>query len=124
MRKLTDICPDFNEWPERWMGIEKDLVYGRQMLEVLEPFVVFLAESNLSDKTVKNHLANLWLLGGEIIRDVSLQRQYSIPAVEILLQSIDAYGGLHSHQLETEAQIRSYDSTCKKLYKFMEGKKK
>lgn len=124
MRKLSDICPDFNEWPERWMGIEKDLVYGRQLLEVFEPFAVFLAGSNLSDKTVKNHLANLWLLGGEIIRDVSLQRQYSIPAVEILLQSIDPYGGLHSRHLETEAQIRSYDSTCKKLYKFMKCKKK
>lgn len=25
MTKLTDVCPDFPEWPKRWMGVAKDL---------------------------------------------------------------------------------------------------
>jgi hypothetical protein len=42
MSKLTDICPDFQEWPERWMGTEQDLDYGKQLREAMRPFAEFL----------------------------------------------------------------------------------
>ena len=35
------------------------------------PFLLHLAESGLSKRTIQNHVDNMWLLGGEIIRDVN-----------------------------------------------------
>jgi hypothetical protein len=52
------------------MGLEKDLSPGEQLLALLRPFIEHLALSNLSPKTIRRHVDNLWLLGGEIIRDL------------------------------------------------------
>jgi hypothetical protein len=35
------------------------------------PFIEHLAASSLSPKTIRRHMDNLWLLGGDIIRDLS-----------------------------------------------------
>ena len=67
---LLPYCRDLSEWPERWMGEEKDLPVGRQLVEYFVPFLTHLAESGLSKRTIQNHVDNIWLLGGEIIRDV------------------------------------------------------
>ncbi len=37
----TDIsvyCPDLDRWPRSWMGLEKDLPPGEQLLACLRPF--------------------------------------------------------------------------------------
>ncbi|MBW1769501.1 MAG: hypothetical protein JRJ65_20975 [Deltaproteobacteria bacterium] len=124
MNKLTDICPDFFEWPERWMGDKADLVYGKQLLEEFEPFALSLVDRGLAIKTIKRHLTNLWLLGGEIIRDVSLSEEYSIPAIEKLRQSVSSDGGPYCRYLNSETEMNSYDSTCKKLHRFMKELRK
>src|SRR5271165_2917455 len=64
-------CRDLGEWPERWMGEEKDLSLGRRLVECFMPFLLHLTESGLSKRTIQNHVDNIWLLGGEIIRDVN-----------------------------------------------------
>src|SRR6266567_3245777 len=64
-------CRDLSEWPERWMGEEKDLPPGRKLVEYFMPFLLHLARSGLSKRTIQNHVDNMWLLGGEIIRDVN-----------------------------------------------------
>ena len=119
--RLIDICPDFPEWPERWIGIGPDLDYGKQLLEELRPFAEFLAESGLSKKTVKTHLSNLWLLGGEIIRGVGMNSEYSIPASEKLRNAIGTDGGPCCRHLDGEAETNSFDSTCRKLHKYLSG---
>lgn len=124
MNKLNDICPDFSEWPKRWMVIEQDFDYGNQLLEEMGPFANFLAESGLAKKTIERHLSNLWLLGGEIIRDVSFDNEYSTPASEKLRQSVGPDGGPYSGHLDSEAEMRSFDSTCRKLHKYLEEKKR
>jgi hypothetical protein len=61
---------DLDKWPRSWMGLEKDLPPGEQLLAELRPFIEQLASSNLSPKTIRRHVDNLWLLGGEIIRNL------------------------------------------------------
>ena len=53
------------------MGEEKDLPPGRRLVEYFMPFLLHLAGSGLSKRTIQNHVDNMWLLGGEIIRDVN-----------------------------------------------------
>ena len=53
------------------MGVKNDLPLGEQLLASFRPFIAHLAASRLSPKTIRKHVTNLWLLGGEIIRDLN-----------------------------------------------------
>jgi hypothetical protein len=52
------------------MGLEKDLPPGEALVVCFRPFIEHLASSSLSPKTIRRHVDNLWMLGGEIIRDL------------------------------------------------------
>jgi hypothetical protein len=121
MTKFETLSPDFEEWPHDWMGLDEDLVYGKELLEEFRPFAEYLVSSGLSDKTIKKHLTNLWLLGGELVRKVSNDEEYDIPPQKLILDSIDSYGGPSCRHLHSEDDEKSFDSTCKKLYKFIKN---
>jgi len=121
MSKLETLSPDFEDWPRRWMGVEEDLAYGKKLLEEIRPFAEHLFSSGLTDKTIKKHLANLWLLGGELVRKVSDDEEYDMSPRKLLLDSIDSYGGPPCRHLHTWSEQKSFDSTCKKLYRFMKN---
>lgn len=100
------------------MGLEKDLPPGERLVACLRPFIEHLASSGLSPKTIRRHVDNLWLLGGEIIRelnyDPSLRR---LPADRLLSRVIHEDGGPLLYSGCEEAQ-RSFDATCRKLHRF------
>ena len=70
------------------MGLEKDLPAGEQLLACFRPFIVHLASSSLSPKTIRNHVDNLWMMGGEIIRDLHYDPSLRKVAVERLLRNV------------------------------------
>ena len=101
------------------MGLEKDLPPGEQLLACLQPFIEQLASSSLTPKTIRRHVDNLWLLGGEIIRDLNYDPSLRKVAAEKLLRSvIHEDGGPLVHN-GSEDEQRSFDSTCRKLYRFL-----
>src|SRR6266436_3297125 len=63
-------CRDLDNWPRSWMGLEKDLPPGEALVVCFRPFIQHLVSANLSPKTIRLHVDNLWTLGGEIIRDL------------------------------------------------------
>ena len=67
---LEYYCRDLNGWPRSWMGLEKDLPSGEQLLALFRPFLEHLAVSDLSSKTIQKHVDNMWALGGEFICDL------------------------------------------------------
>jgi hypothetical protein len=112
-------CRDLSEWPERWMGEAKDLPPGRRLVEYFTPFLLHLAESGLSKKTIQNHVDNMWLLGGEIIRDVNEEpRLRKRLAEELVRNVIHEDGGPLIHNGWEHVQ-RSFDSTCRKFHRFL-----
>jgi len=123
MTTPEDICPDFPEWPDRWHGLAKDIPYGQGILEAMRPFVEHLIAKGLKDKTIRRHMDNLWLLGGEIIRKVNTYDQYDVPPEEMLRRSVDSEGGPSCRHLDSESAMDSYDATCRKLHKFLEDQK-
>src|ERR1039458_9207737 len=113
-------CGGGNETMARsWMGLDKDLPPGEQLLACFRPFIAHLASWSLSRKTIRRHVDNLWLLGGEIIRDLHEDPSLRKVATDRLLsQVIYEDGGPLLHNGSEEEQ-RSFDSTCRKLHRFL-----
>ena len=58
------------------------------------PFIEHLAASSLSPKTIRRHVDNLWLLGGEIIRDLNYTPALrKVPAEKLIRDVVGADGG-------------------------------
>jgi hypothetical protein len=101
------------------MGLEKDLPLGEPLVVCFRPFIEHLASSSLSPKTIRRHVDNLWMLGGEIIRDLHYDPSLRKRAAEGLLRNaIHEDGGPVVHNGSEEAQ-RSFDTTCRKLHRFL-----
>jgi hypothetical protein len=112
-------CRDLNDWPRSWMGLEKDLPPGEELVACLRPFIEHLASSTLSPKTIRQHVDNLWMLGGEIIRDLNYDPSLRKMAADRLLRNVIHQDGGPLIHNGTEEQQRSFDSTCRKLHRFL-----
>lgn len=121
MSTPEQIEPDYCEWPDAWSGTDEDVPYGEGLIEAMRPFIMDLIDQGLKKSTIRNHMGNLWLLGGEIIRSVSTYDDYKTPPEEALRNGVDQDGGMDCRHLTSEAEERSYHSTCRKLHRFLES---
>ena len=120
--EINALVPDFYDWPKRWMLTNEDLEYGQRLLKFFEPFIFDLAIGLLAKKTKRKHIDNLWLAGGELIRSVANESNYEIDPEELIHQHFGSDGGPYCRHLETENESNSYDSSCRKFYKFITQK--
>ena len=91
------------------------------MLECFKPFLRHLLTLNLSQKTFRKHRDNLWLLGGEITSHLhETPGLRNRPINQVVLAALDEEGGPFISHKVTEDQQRSFDSTCRKLYHFLQ----
>jgi hypothetical protein len=101
------------------MGSEKDVPVGEKLVACFRAFLEDLVASELSPKSIQKHVDHVWALGGEIIRDLNenpfLRKK---PIEQILDDRIDEEGG-PLYGVDSEEQQRSFDSTCRKLYRFL-----
>lgn len=117
---LAAYCPDLATWPASWRGEERDVIPGEQIVAVFTPFLQDLLDQGLSRKTRNMHRDNLWLLGGEIIRDINeTPKLRKLPAAQLLRAAIENDEGPVIHGGSSEQEQRAFDSTCKKLNRFM-----
>ena len=120
---LLAYCKDLDEWPRRWENYPEDVFYGKEILEVFKPFMRSLIAQGLSRKTIRNHIDNLWLLGGELIRSLSRDKSLrNVPPDKLVADSVDEQGGPLCYHLHTEHEQAVFDSTCRKLHKFLKSK--
>jgi len=116
---VSGYCRDLENWPRSWMGWEKDLPAGERLVACFRPFIQHVVSSGLSRKTIRRHVDNLWLLGGEIIRDLNQTPSLRKVGVDRLLRDlIHEDGGPLIHNGSEEEQ-RSFDSTCRRLHHFL-----
>ena len=118
---LKLFCPDLANWPHTWRCEESDEPIGHELVEHLKPFLLELLRQPLSDKVRARHRDHLWMLGGEFIRrrheDADLAAQ---PVKELLLNLIEEEGGPLIWPRITETEQKSFDTTCRKLYRFLQ----
>jgi hypothetical protein len=121
VKSLLEICPEFYDWPKRWMGLPEDISYGEKVLLIFRPFIEDLLLKGYKDKTIKRHIDNLWLLGGELIRMINMDSHLrDTDAINLILDNIGTDGGPHCRHLDTDEEFRSYDSTCRKFFQFIQ----
>jgi hypothetical protein len=71
------------------MGLEKDQPPANNWW----PFLEHLAASALSSKTIQKHVDNMWVLGGEFIRDLHNDPSLRMKPLERVLSRMIEYGG-------------------------------
>ncbi|MFH0908470.1 MAG: hypothetical protein V1929_06890 [bacterium] len=105
--------------------MNEDVPYGEGIVNAMRPFIEALIAEGQSDRTLQKHAGNLWLLGGEIIRDVSMNEEYeTVTPADKVWESIGPDEGSYCRHLNSEGEQRSFDATCGKLYRFLEKRKK
>jgi hypothetical protein len=76
------------------MGREKDLPPGEKLVACFRLFLEQLAAADLSRKTIRRQVDNLWALGGEIIRDINeTPSMRKVPVKRLLLETVSEEGG-------------------------------
>ncbi len=102
------------------MGVDKDLAAGEKIVAYFGPFLEHLAQSDLSRRTVRKHILNLWVLGGEMIRDLNQTPTLRKAAVEQLVFDAIQEGGPLLYHSDGEEEQRSFESTCRKFCRFLQ----
>jgi hypothetical protein len=102
------------------MGLEEDLPAGEKIVAYFRPFLEHLVSSNLSRKTIRKHINNLWVLGGEIIRDLNLTPSLRKLRIEQLVFDLIQDGGPLLYHCDSEEELQSFESTCRRLYRFVQ----
>jgi hypothetical protein len=122
-RKLLGprLLDEAQEWPLLWQGLPDDVRIGKTVVAAIRPFLASLAASDASETTLRRHFGNAYLLGDEIVRNTSLLGIEVTKGTELLLEFIDESGGPLLHGYATEDEQRSFDSTCRKLHRFVVG---
>lgn len=94
---------------------------GQRIVACFKPFLLHLLSLRLSKKTLRKHRDNLWLLGGELIGEISnTPKLRKRPIEELLFSVLDEEGApLLSHHASEQEQ-RSFDSTCRKFHRFLQ----
>ena len=112
--------PDLDAWPDSWMIDQPDRSMGKAIVTALTPFIEHLIKQSLTKRILKRHVDNLWALGGEIITGINWDESpRKLSAKDLVINAIDEEGGpLLRNPLDPEDQ-KPFDSTCKKLYKFL-----
>jgi len=116
---LERYCRGLDNWPRSWMGWKKDLPPGEKLVICFRPFLQYLVRSDLSPQTIQKHVDNLWVLGGEIIRDLNETPSLRKVPVERLLADLVEDGGPLLYHSDSEEQQRSFESTCRKFRRFL-----
>jgi hypothetical protein len=118
--KLEKLTKDVEQWPKSWAAFESDVPIGKEMVEVMRRFLMAMVEDQLAYTTINRHMNGLWLLGGEIIYRVNMDPELkNMNGKQLILQFVNEEGGPLSRHLATEAEQRTFDATCKKLYRLM-----
>lgn len=121
--KLEKLQKDMERWPKSWAGFDSDIPTGKEIVEVMRRFLLAMMADQLAYTTINRHLGNLWLLGGEIIYRVNMDPDLKgLNGKQLIMEFVDEEGGPISRHLTTEQEQRTFDATCKKLFRFMSQK--
>jgi len=120
---LLSLCNDIDQWPQSWAGFPHDVPVGDKLLELFKDFLNQQIANGRAKSTIKRHADYLWILGGEIIREIcnddAYDDAYTLAGKNLLLQYIGDEGGPYWQDAPSEQELIAYDSVCRLLYQWM-----
>lgn len=122
MKSSPKILEKLSEWPSSWAIDDNDVAKGQEITLVLRAFIESLIKLELASTTIRRHVNNLWLLGGELIREINIYPdQRKKTALQLIKNALDDEGGPYCRHLNSESEMKAFDATCKKLNQFIKG---
>jgi hypothetical protein len=107
------------------MGTEEDFEYGEKLVPFMEEFIKYLIGQNLSRKTLKEYIDYLWLLGGTIIKNVSIYNEYKTEPLEKVMEAVEGGGCLpDGDESMTARELAYFRRMCGKLEEFLNNQEK
>jgi hypothetical protein len=123
MALLLSYCKDINDWPEKWEIDAVDVAVGKMIVDEFKPFLIDRIKQGLSRKTIRNDACYLWVLGGEIIRQINENEEDRELSVRgLILKYVDDEGGPYWCHADDETEHRRYDAVCKRFFKYITKK--
>jgi hypothetical protein len=121
---LAHAMEQMSEWPNTWQVDDPDLPYGQGLLAEFKPFVTHLISvEQLSASSIRRHLLNLFLLGGELISQINyFEEKRRLSPTKLLDQSLFEDGGPVCRHVANYQQAH-YDATCRKLHAFRHSRR-
>jgi len=118
-QSLKEVATLMEGWPKSWAGTHEDEPVGRRLVAALQLFMTHLQQQGLASRTLRRHLDNLWLIGGEIIRQLDYGPALRDKPTHLLLIEAIQDGEAPLVRDLTEEQQAALDATARKLLKFV-----
>jgi len=91
---VIEYCKNINQWSSQWEIGKADLKTGQSIVDQFKPFLMDSIEKGRSKKTIKTYAQYLWVLGGELIRQINDDpHERRLSARNLILKYIDDSGG-------------------------------
>ena len=119
MKNVKELVSGFDKWPETWMGLKEDLEYGKKLLPLMEQFLGYLIDKDLSRKTLKDYADSLRLLGGRIIKEVSIYNEYKKDPKKKLMEAVEGGCLPDGHEGMSKSELASFEKMCGKFEEFL-----
>jgi hypothetical protein len=117
---LAQCCPHLSNWPEIWHFDDPDIPPGERIVQYVKPFLLDLPGQKLATKARHKHRDNIWLPGGEVIRErYEDERLLKLPVEQVIIKMIHEDGGPLIYPRISQLQQESFDATCRKFYRFI-----
>ena len=110
---------DLEDWPRSGMGFPKDIPPGEKRVACFRPFLELLIQGNLSRKTIRKHLDNLWILGGEIILHLNETPSLRKVPVEDLVFDVQAFEAKYHRQIHARTRRGPKREAMQKIEKLI-----
>lgn len=116
---LAKLLALMDPWPRSWAGSDADIPVGEGLVAEMRPFIAYLCSLGLAPSTVRNHLDNTWVIGGEIIRGVvNESKPRETPPRQLILDAIELGEAPLVYRAAEEEQ-RGFDATARRLLRFL-----
>ena len=104
---------------------ETDVAFGEGLVRIFEDFLTELYLQGLSTRAINRHRANLWVLGGEIVRHrwAGATPRSDAPT-KMLTEYVSEDGGPFLLRPASEREQQDLDATCRQLFDFLPDDRK
>ena len=115
---LNQWCKDLKDWPDSWAGSGRDIQIGKALVEEFKLLLLDRIQKGRAKSTIKIHAGYLWVLGGELIRQINYyENERKLSARQLILKYVSGDGGPSWRHAKDELDHRRYDSVCSQLFK-------